>query len=92
MVAVWVLVANASDLAQLNVLAAPCVRTFLIRGHVRVVPRLPWCLLIGLSEVLACKEEHLLVESANDRYFWLLLLLLTLSIRLIAAALLARRC
>lgn len=53
MVAVWVLVADAPDLAQLHVLTAPRVRVLLVGRRIRVVSGLPRRRLVRLREILA---------------------------------------
>ena len=81
MVAVGVLVTNAAYLAELYVRVSILVRILLlcVRWHVRVVAGLAGDRVVNitlLGKVLTRQQEHLLVEAADDRYFWLSLLLL----------------
>ena len=78
MVAVRILVPDASDLAQLDVRVGTLVLSGPLREgwHVRIVAGLAGHLAVLLREVLARQQEHLLVEAADDGNFRLRRLLL----------------
>ena len=82
MVAVRILVTDASDLAQLDVRVGTLVLPGPLREgrHVRIVAGLAGHLAVLLREVLARQQEHLLVEAADDGNFRLRRLLLRLSL------------
>ena len=76
MIAIWVLVANATNLAQLHMRVATSlpVRIFLIGRRIRVVAWLARSVRILLREILTSQEQHLFVEAADDGDLWLRLL------------------
>ena len=87
MVAVGVLVSNAAYLAELYVRVSILVRILLlgIRWHVRIVAGLAGDSVVNitlLSEILTRQQEHLFVETTDNGYFWLCLLLLGSAVRL----------
>ena len=67
MVAVRVLVADAADLSELDVRSRSLIRVLLKRYLVRIVARLASRRAALLCEVLACQEQHLFVEAADNR-------------------------
>ena len=77
-VAVRVLVPDSSDLTELNMWIPVLVWIFTSKVwlRIRVESGLAWS--TRLREILASKKQHLLVETTDHRYFWLLLRLLTL--------------
>ena len=78
MIAVRILVPYASDLTQLDMRVRTLTGSLLVRRRVGIVSRLAYLSCALLREILAGQKEHLLVEAAYDRYFWLSLLLLLL--------------
>ena len=78
MIAVRILVPYASDLTQLDMRVRTLTGSLLVGRRVGIVSRLAHLSCALLREILAGQKEHLLVEAAYDRYFWLSLLLLLL--------------
>ena len=78
MIAVRILVPYASDLTQLDMRVRTLTGSLLVRRRVGIVSRLAHLSCALLREILAGQKEHLLVEAAYDRDFWLSLLLLLL--------------
>ena len=74
MIAVGVLISDTPDLTQLHMRVASAIRVFLVRWGIRIVSRLTWHRRVGLSEILTRQQQHLFVESADNRDLRLLLL------------------
>ena len=81
MIAVRVLVSYSSDLTKLHMGIAILVWIFTseVCRRIRIESILTWT--TRLREILAGQQQHLLVETTDHRYFWLLLGLLTLGLR-----------
>ena len=80
-IAVRVLVSYSSDLTKLHMRIAILVWIFTseVCRRIRIESILTWT--TRLREILAGQQQHLLVETTDHRYFWLLLGLLTLGLR-----------
>ena len=63
-IAVGVLIANSSDLAELNGRVASLIRILLERRCVRIIAWLTWLSWVWLCKVLASEEQHLFVKAA----------------------------